>query len=405
MSYASGRPTWIETDLDAIAHNTHILHTHAGSDIQLMAVLKADAYGHGALHVARAALAHGATHLALATLDEAATLRQAGIDAPILLLGYTPPWQAHAAAQLGLAVTIFDAEVTCALATAAESLGQPVIAHVKVDTGMSRLGLMPDRVLAFMRWARTLPGLVIKGIYTHLATADGDWTMSEGRVDDRRAPLDQRAYAHMQLDRFDALLDTLRAADLCPPLVHAANSAALLRMSRAVGCGMNLVRPGLALYGIAPFDPVAEHDERVRNVAAALRPALSWRTRIARVADLPADTPVSYGATYRTSGVCRIATLPVGYADGLRRSPPWHEVLVRGQRAPIVGRICMDYVMCDVSAIYGAAVGDVVTLIGADGEERITVEEVADWLDTSVYEVLTSIGGRVPRYASFQDWP
>jgi alanine racemase len=400
--------SWVEIDLGAIGHNVRELSRYAGPNAHVMAVLKADAYGHGAELVAPAALESGATHLALATLAEARTLREEGISAPILLLGYIPPEQVEEAISLDLSVTLFDSEVAHALSAAALKLHRPARAHLKIDTGMSRLGLLPYHALSFAQLASSLPGIQIEGIYTHLATADGDWELSAPPIWTPDYDLSLQSYpvaltkvathskaqllAHTQLARFEAILDRFVAAQRLPPLVHASNSATLLRLHRHHP-RHNLVRPGLALYGLLPFRPT--FNEQVPN----LRPALSWHTRIARIVDLPPDTPISYGARYTTRDWQRIATLPVGYADGLRRSPAWQAVIINGQRAPIVGRICMDYVMCDVSQISSAKTGDRATLLGKQDEAEITADEAATWLGTSAYEVLTSIGSRVGRVA------
>jgi|HigsolmetaAR202D_1030399.scaffolds.fasta_scaffold00001_27 Alanine racemase len=402
--------SWVEVDIAAIGHNVRELSRYAGPNAHVMAVLKADAYGHGAELVAPVALENGATHLALATLAEARTLREEGITAPILLLGYIPPEQVEEAIALNLSVTLFDSQVAHALSAAALKLQRTARAHLKIDTGMSRLGVLPYHALSFAQLASSLPGIEIEGIYTHLATADGDWEIhappictpepyydkslaSHAITLTEVATLSQaQVLAHTQLARFEVLLDRFAAAQILPRYIHASNSATLLRLHRHYP-RHNLVRPGLALYGLLPFCPSL--DEELPD----LRPALSWHTRIARVVDLPPDTSISYGARYTTHDWQRIATLPVGYADGLRRSPAWQEVIINGQRAPIVGRICMDYVMCDVSHISTAKVGDRATLLGKQDEAEITADEVATWLDTSAYEVLTSIGSRVGRVA------
>jgi alanine racemase len=361
------RPTWVRVDLDAIRDNVRALRAIAG--VPLMAVLKADAYGHGAVRAARAALAGGATALAVATLGEARTLREAGIGAPILALGYTPPWQVAQAARLGVAITVFDPDTARACAAAAET-GLHITVHVEVDTGMARTGLSSEELGPFLRLLADLPGVRVEGLYTHFADADA-------------ADLNAAA---AQLRRFCTALEAITSAGLRPPIVHAANSAALLRLP---GARFDMVRPGIACYGLAPSPSVP--------LPPALRPALSFHAEVAQVRDLPPGTPVSYGGTFVTRHASRIATIPVGYADGLRRAPAWREVLVRGRRAPVVGRICMDYAMIDVTDIPGVRRGDLVTLIGSQGDERITADEIAGWLGTISYDVVATILPRVPR--------
>ncbi|ABY35012.1 MAG TPA: alanine racemase [Chloroflexus aurantiacus] len=363
-----GRPTWVHLDLTAIADNVRALRNHAG--VPLMVVLKGDGYGHGAARVARAALQAGAEMLAVATLGEGRALRAQGIAAPILVLGYTPPWQAAEAIRLDLMLTLFDDDTAQALHAAALECGRPARVHVKVDTGMARLGLSPAEVAPFLSRLRELPGIEPVALYTHFARADeADPTPTE-----------------QQLARFQAVLADLTAAGLRPPCVHAANSAATLRFPAT---HFDMVRPGLACYGLAPG--------AAAPLLPGMRPALSFYTEVAQVKDHPAGTPISYGGTFVTARPSRIATIPVGYADGLRRSPPWREVLIRGQRAPIVGRICMDYAMVDVTDIPGVRRGDAVTIIGRQGDAVIGVDEIAGWLGTISYEVLTGILPRVPR--------
>jgi alanine racemase len=372
---APDRPTWVRIDLDAIAHNIRRLRAIAG--VPLMVVLKGDAYGHGAVRVARTAVANGAAMLAVATLGEARALREADITAPILVLGYTPPWQAREAVLLGVACTVFDLDTVRALADAAVALQRQASVHVKVDSGMARLGLQPAEVGPFVQALHACaypdgccPRLRVEGIYTHFATADSA----------------DESFARLQLRRFESVLAELTAAGLRPPLVHAANSAALLRFPQA---RFDMVRPGLACYGLNPSPETP--------LPADFRPALSFHTEVAQVKTVPAGTPISYGGAFVTQRPSVIATIPVGYADGFRRAPPWREVLVRGQRAPVVGRICMDYALVDVTAIAGVRRGDAVVLIGTQGDEWITADEVADWLGTINYEVVTTIFPRVPR--------
>lgn len=365
---APGRPTWLRIDLDAIGYNIRRLREIAG--VPLMVTLKADAYGHGAQRVALAALANGAAALAVATLGEARALRQAEIAAPILVLGYTPPWQAREAIGLDVMCTIFDLDAARALDEAAGVLERRAAVHVKVDTGMARLGLPPEHVGPFLSQLTALDGLRVEGLYTHFATADSA----------------DEAFARTQLRRFAGVLAEITAAGLRPPLVHAANSAALLRMP---GARFDMARPGIACYGLRPSAETP--------LPPDFRPALSFHTEVAQVRSAPAGTPLSYGGAFVTQRPSQIATIPVGYADGLRRAPPWRQVLVRGQRAPIVGRICMDYALVDVSAIDGVRRGDPVVLIGAQGDQAISADEVAEWLGTISYEVVATILPRVPR--------
>lgn len=367
---AEDRPTWLEIDLQAIANNVREIKRIVGPRCQIMGVLKADAYGHGAVHTARTVLQHGATYLAVATLGEARKLREARIAAPILILGYTPPWQVREALRSDVQLAVFDVDVARELSLAAEELRRTAQVHLKVDTGMGRLGTEPNAALPLLQLLRDLPGVEAVGLFTHLATADSaDATL-----------------ATEQLQRWEALLDEVTRAGLRPPLVHAANGPTILRYPSA---HYDLVRPGLLMYGLHPSPETP--------CPPQFRPALQWKTEVAQVKIIPAGASVSYGATWIAPRPSRIATIPVGYADGFRRSPSWREVLVRGQRAPLVGRVCMDYTMLDVSEVPGVRGGDEVVLIGSQGDDRITVEEVATWLGTINYEVIASILPRVPR--------
>ncbi|MCC7352576.1 MAG: alanine racemase [Anaerolineae bacterium] len=365
------RPTWLEIDLNAIANNVRRAQEVVGPGVGILTVLKADGYGHGAAIVGRTALNNGATMLGVACLAEAINLRRAGLDAPLLVLGYTPAWQARETLLHRVIATVFDLDSARAFSRAATELRQTARLHVKVDTGMGRLGLLPGEVLPFVRLLRELPGVEVEGIFTHFSVADAA----------------DKGYTYEQLAAFHAVLDALDAEGLRPPLVHAANSAALLTVRES---RFNLVRLGLALYGLAPSPETP--------LPPGFRPALTWKTQIAQVKTLPPGSYVSYGNTYRTQGEERIAVIPVGYADGFRRAPAhWGEVLVRGQRASIVGRVCMDQTMLDVTHIPHVRQGDEVVLIGAQGDDRITVEEVAARLGTINYEVVSEILARVPR--------
>ncbi len=365
------RPTWVEIDLEAIGNNVRRIAQIVGSNVQILAVLKADGYGHGAAKVAHTVLNNGAHWLGVACLGEAIALRQAGIDAPILALGYTPPWQAREAVLHDVITTLFAVDVASALSRAAQDIGRTARCHVKVDTGMGRLGVLPEEAPDLIRQLHHTPGIEVDGIYTHMAAADD-------------ADL---GYTLWQLEQFETVLRALRADGLLPARIHAANSAALLRVPEA---HYNMVRPGIALYGLSP-SPETPCPEGFRS-------ALAFKCQVAQVKDLPTGSYVSYGRAFRTQRPSRIAVIPVGYADGFRRAPQgWHEVLVRGQRAPIVGRVCMDQTMIDVTDIPGVRSGDEVVLIGSQYGASITVDEVAAHLGTINYEVVSEILARVPR--------
>jgi alanine racemase len=365
-----GRPTWLEVDLEAIAHNVRRVVDMIEPEAQLLAVLKADAYGHGVIRVARTALNNGARYVGIASINEGALLRRFGIDAPMLVLGYTPAWQARDLVLNNLTATIFSWDVAQALSRAARDLNKSVPVHVKVDTGMGRLGLLPEDTVAFVHDVLSLPNLEIEGIFTHFSVADADVE-----------------YTQWQIGRFRRILSSLAQAGIEPPLIHAANSAAILTLPES---HFNMVRLGIAMYGLHPSSQV--------RCPPDFRPALSFKTQVAQVKSLPPGSHVSYGNTYQTRGEQRIAVIPVGYADGFRRAPRhWGEVLVRGKRAPIIGRVCMDQTIIDVSANPDVRQGDEVVLIGAQEDESITAEEVAERLGTINYEVVSEILARVPR--------
>jgi alanine racemase len=365
-----GRPTWLEVDLEAIAHNVRRVVEMVGPEVAVLAVLKADGYGHGAVRVGRTALNNGARYLGVASINEGAALRQSGINAPILVLGYTPAWQARELILNDLSATVFDLDVARALEHAARELDRQVRVHVKVDTGMGRLGLLLHEVAPTVLQLQTLTGLVLEGLFTHFSVADSD-----------------ADYTRWQLAHFRQVLETLAEAGIQVPLIHAANSAAILTLPES---HFGMVRLGIAMYGL---DPSAEVP-----CPPDFRPALAFKTQVAQVKTLPPGSYVSYGNTYRTPGEQRIGVIPVGYADGFRRAPRhWGEVLVRGQRVPIIGRVCMDQTMIDVTAIPDVRQGDEVVLIGQQGEERITAEDVAERLGTINYEVVSEILARVPR--------
>ena len=333
-----------------------------------MAVVKADAYGHGAVPVARAALEAGATWLAVALVEEGVALRDAGIAAPILVLSEVPRGAERVALGAALVPTVYSATGIDALADAARDLGGRFPVHLKVDTGMHRVGVWPPSAATDLA-ARIVgaAGLDLEGLFTHLASADAD-----------------DAFTATQLERFREVIDAVTSHVGRPRVVHAANSAATRRFPEAT---FDLVRTGIALYGL----------DAGEGLAAGLRPALSLRTRVSLVKRLEAGEALSYGQEYRLARASTIATLPIGYADGYpRRVSPGAEVLIGGQRFPVAGRVTMDQVLVDCGDA-PIAEGDEVVLIGEQGGERIRAEDLARLAGTIPYEIVTGISARVPR--------
>ena len=367
-----------EIDLSAIRKNMENMHRHLKAGTGMIAVIKTDGYGHGSVPIARSIEPlPWLWGFAVATFEEAKELRDAGIRKPVLLLGYVFPSCYGELADLELRAACFREDMLAQLAEAGRMTGRPVSIHVAVDTGMSRIGITPDdRGLDFVR--RVLDydgaGLVhLEGIFTHFARADEKDLTS----------------ARSQLARFTSFTDRIEVElGYRIPLRHASNSAGIICMEEA---NLDLVRAGITLYGLWP-------SEDVPREPVPLRPALSLYSHIVYVKTVPAGTPVSYGGTYVTPGPQRLATVPVGYGDGYPRSLSNRgEVLIRGRRAPIRGRVCMDQMMVDVSDIPDAAEGDLVTLIGTDREESITMEELGDLSGRFNYELACDLSPRVPR--------
>lgn len=367
------RPTRVEVSLDALRHNLGAFRRALPPQMKIMAVVKANAYGHGAVEVSREAVACGAAALGVAFLDEAIELRQAGISADILVLGYTPPEGIRLARRHGITLTVFDREMLDALGREAPGPGEPVRIQIKVDTGMGRIGLHDEaEAIRFIEDALRLPQVRVEGLFTHYAAADES----------------DKAYTYGQHERFRRVVEHFRARGIDFPYLHAGNSATAIDLPEL---SYNLVRMGISMYGLYP-------SEEVNRTRISLRPMLSWKTGVVMVKTLPPGSGISYGVTYRTQGAERIATLPVGYADGfIRRLAGEANVLVRGRRAPITGRICMDQCMVRVDHIPDAALHDEVVLIGEQGGERVTADELAQALGTINYEIPCMISHRVPR--------
>jgi alanine racemase len=365
------RATRAEVDLGAIAHNVGVLAGLAKPAL-LCAVVKADGYGHGAIAVSEAAVSAGADWLGVALVEEGAVLRKAGLTEPILLLSQPRPDDLPAAVRYGLTVTVYSSGGIDAVARASRHAGVTTRVHLKVDTGMNRVGARPADVVGLAKEIVARPELEFEALWTHCAVADEPGNHFTDR----------------QLDRFDAIVAELDAAGLRPPMLHAANSAATIDHPRS---RYDLVRTGIALYGIAPAPALADR--------LALRPSLSLRSEVSHVKRVPAGEGVSYGLKHVFGAETTVATVPIGYADGVPRrlSAVGGGVLIRGCRRPIVGVVTMDQLMVDCGDD-DIAVGDEVVLIGQQGDERIDAEHWAGPLDTIAYEIVCGIGPRVPRH-------
>jgi len=371
---AATRSVWSEIDLDAVRANVTALRELA-APAEFLAVVKANAYGHGAVPVARAALEAGASWLGIARVEEAVQLRDAGIEARIMLLSEPAPAAVADVVAHDITPVVYTEAGIDSLAKGVIDAGRtrPLPVHLKVDTGMHRVGCTPADAVALARLVDTRDQLELAGVCTHLAVAD--------EPDD--------SYTPEQLERFDAVLDALDAAGLLPPLVHAANSAGMLVHPRA---RHSLVRVGIAMYGLPPAPALHGHG------GVVLQPVMSLRARVTMVKELPAGARLSYGLRYELDRASRIATVPAGYADGVPRNLGLHggEVLIGRRRLPIAGVVTMDQLLVDVGDAPVAA-GDEVVLIGRQGAEEITATEWAQHLGTINYEIVTGIGARVPR--------
>jgi alanine racemase len=369
-AFPSNRPTIAVIDMDALDHNfREVVRCAEGQ--QVLAVVKARAYGHGAVEVSKRLLNLGADMLGVALVEEGGELRDAGIHAPILVMGATFPEQAESIVSLKLTPVIFNFAVAQALSDAAHKRRTTINVHVKIDTGMGRIGIAPEEAPDFIAALRTLSSLSVQGLMTHFADAD----------------LRDKQFASQQIDRFEALLSALEAKKIDVPMRHAANSASVLDFHRAF---FTMARPGLMLYGYNPLEEGA--------IGADLRQVLSLVTRIAFIKKVPAGVPISYGRTFTTKRESVIATLPIGYADGYSRGLSNKGMaLVRGTRVPVVGRVCMDMCMIDVTDVPDVREGEDVVLIGSQGNERITADDIAEKTGTIAYEVLCGISSRVPR--------
>jgi alanine racemase len=373
------RTAWLELDLDALGHNLDLIRRQAGTGVPVRPVVKADAYGHGAVPIARALEAAGVDGFCVATLDEAMELRAGGVRGPVLVLYPIPAAWAVAAAQARIAVTADDVNLLAELAAAAAGIpaDAPLEVELEVETGLGRGGFLGAGLLDAARTILETPGLRLTGLWTHLQAVE-DIALTE-----------------LQIARYEAATEGLVAAGVLLPLRHVAASAALL----AGGVGSyDGIRPGLALYGLVPDE--LDGVQAGEGALVGLRPVMALYARPVRVENLPAGWGISYGPTFRTARSSRIATLPLGYGDGWsRRLSNRASALVRGFRVPLVGNVAMDAVMADVTDVPGppVTVGDEFTLIGEDAAERITVADLAHERTTNTWEVVTGMARRLPR--------
>ena len=363
------RPTWAEIDLKAIAYNYRQVKKAVGKNVRVMAVVKANAYGHGTVEVSAALEKEGVDYLGVATTDEAVRLRDYGIRAPILILGSILPEEVEIAVKNDITITLCSEDLLIPLRSAAIGEKKAKV-HIKIDTGMGRIGVWHEEAINFIKNLQEEKSIIIEGIYTHFSSAGRD-----------------EFFTGYQIESFEKLLARIAEFDISIPLKHAANSIATVDFKRS---HQNLVRPGLVIYGMYPkynFPKLIK-----------LKPALSLKTKIVYIKDTPPGRSISYGRTFITHKHTKIATLPIGYADGYDRNLSNRaEVLVKGRRAPIIGRVTMDQTMVDVGHIKGVKLGDEVVLIGRQGRDEIRAEKLARIAGTIAYEVVCSISNRVPR--------
>lgn len=363
------RPTWAEIDLGAIEHNYKQVRRMVGKNVDIMVVVKANAYGHGIVEVSGVLERLGVSYLGVATTDEAVRLRESGIKTPILVLGSVLPEEVKVLVDNDITLTLCSGDLIDAVRKAA-LCGKKAKVHIKIDTGMGRIGVWHEEALNFVKNLAEEKNIIIEGIYTHFSSA--------GRDD---------FFTNYQIEAFEKLLAKLEGFDIRVPLRHAANSIATVDFKRS---HLNLVRPGLIIYGMYPKHTFPK--------LIKLKPALSLKTRIVYIKETPPGRSISYGRTHVTQKHTKIATLPIGYADGYARNLSNRaEVLVRGRRAGVIGKVTMDQTMIDVGHIRGVKVGDEVILVGSKGREEIRMEKLARLAGTIAYESVSLISNRVPR--------
>jgi alanine racemase len=367
----AGRPTLCFIDHDALRWNLRQIRAKVGSEVKILSMVKANGYGHGAVAISQTLASVGGDAFGVATLEEGIELRQAGIRTPILVLAGAYEEQLEQFLSYDLTPIIHEIEGARTLEAAAKRRGKNLNVHLKIDSGMGRLGLLATETNSWIPELKKCSALKLEGVFSHFSHAES----VEGD------------YTRVQLDIFKRVIQLLRKEGLAPRLVHFANSAATITLPPAY---FDMVRPGIMLYGVYPSPAMANQ--------LLLKPVLSWKTKILQLKKVPPGTSISYGQTFVTNRESMIATLPVGYADGYQRLLSNRgQVLVDGQRAPVAGRVCMDLTMIDVTDIRKVQQGDEVVLLGRQGDAEIPADEMAAWANTISYEILTSIGVRVPR--------
>lgn len=364
------RPTYAEIDLSAIAYNIRAIKKRV-HPAQIMAVVKADGYGHGAVPVARVALENGATWLGVALVEEGIELRNAGFLEPILVFSGAIVDQLSYFFKYNLDITVYTAEIANSLSQLAIQFQKPIRVHVKIDTGMGRVGVAWEDAVNFIKYLAQLEGIQLQGIYSHFATSDER----------------DKAYAKLQHERFITINEILAQQNIRFPIRHIANSGAILDMPDTY---LDLVRPGVMMYGYYPSSETTE--------SITIRPAMTLKSQVIYVKQVPENFSVSYGRKYVTTKPTRIATIPAGYADGYNRLlTNKAKITIRGKKFPLVGRVCMDLIMADIGMEDNIEIGDEVILFGKQEQNAFTVTEICQLLDTIPYEVTCWISKRVPR--------
>ena len=362
---------WAEIDLDAIGQNLRYAQARVGASVGVMAVVKANAYGHGAVEIAREAEREGANALGVATPAEAIELRCSGIELPIVVIGSCLESEIEASIEHGISLSLSPGEVFWPIVEAARKLGRRAHVHLLADTGMSRDGLSPDAAIELAEHVADTPDVHLEGTYSHLATSTEP----------------DKSFCHEQLGRFNGVIAELLARDINPGMIHCASSSGLFTLASS---HFDIVRQGLTLYGASPSEHVA--------AAADLVPALSLKARVIAIREIAPGESVGYSRHFIAERPTRVATVPMGYADGLRLTEPNRGmVLINGRRAPVLGRIMMDCVVVDVTSLPTVRLGDEVVVIGRSGRNEITAAQVAEWCGSSPYEVFCSLGPRVRR--------